>query len=123
MFDIRRQRGAEIFETAVASLAQQADEIDAVWFRYQQSCEGQNTVGVSSSSRGWFSIWDNRQIAVANETLPTCRGWLADTVRLSGAVKAGMRLAEDTARRAGVYPGMRRSIRARYRMSWLGWDR
>jgi hypothetical protein len=31
--------------------------------------------------------------------------------------------ADDAARRAGVYPGTRREIRAKHRLAWDGWER
>jgi hypothetical protein len=34
-----------------------------------------------------------------------------------------MQQAEERARRAGVFPGTTRAVRARYAMEWPGWDR
>jgi hypothetical protein len=38
-------------------------------------------------------------------------------------VNAAMTLAGEAARRAGVYPGVQRELRQRYRMTWRGWGR
>jgi hypothetical protein len=38
-------------------------------------------------------------------------------------VKDGVCVAEDRARMAWVYPGVRRELRHKYRLDWEGWDR
>jgi hypothetical protein len=55
--------------------------------------------------------------------LPGCRALLSDIITVAVRVSEGMQAAEEDARRAGVYPGIRRDIRKKYAMDWSGWDR
>jgi hypothetical protein len=34
-----------------------------------------------------------------------------------------MQQVEETARRADIYPGVRRDLRRKYSLDWEGWDR
>jgi hypothetical protein len=51
-----------------------------------------------------------------------CQGWL-DTVQSNAApIRAAVETAGEAARQSGVYPGVLRELRRRYRMNWTGWE-
>jgi hypothetical protein len=51
-----------------------------------------------------------------------CQGWL-DTVQSTAApIRAAIETAGEAARQSGVYPGVLRDLRRRYRMNWSGWE-
>jgi hypothetical protein len=121
--DTRRAAGAIEFEQMVKTLSSKADQADIAYERYVSGCRLEITTaeaGAVVGGRAWF--------AAAWSGVTTTR--LADACTEAGTffslvrqVKQGMCLAEDTARRAAVYPGVRRDVRRKYRMDWDGWDR
>ena len=111
--------GAAEYERAVADAARRSDALDADWDRFVRGCVPQAPRRVGD--RGWFSIWDRTfsDAAVA----PQCGDFYRSYRQTADAVRGRMVQADEAARRAGVYPGTRREIRERYRLSWEGWDR
>ncbi|MEQ1731772.1 MAG: trypsin-like peptidase domain-containing protein [Vicinamibacterales bacterium] len=120
--DAMREQGEVQFERTVQALARQADEIDAAWERYRVACAGKYSVGVVVNGRAWFGLLGDT-VLIDNETLPQCRAWHDDVSTNARRISDVMQQAEETARRAGVFPGTTRGIRARYAMEWPGWDR
>jgi len=114
-----RDEGEAAYARIVAEAARRADSLDASWERFSRACLSQRPA--ASGDRAWFAIWDPRFASVALS--PSC-GDYADQFRTAaGEVRTRMNEAEEIARRAGVYPGTRRTIRAQYRLEWSGWDR
>jgi S1-C subfamily serine protease len=120
-----REHGVAQFERTVQTLARAADQIDTQWRRYRAACLEKTAVGivVSGNGRDWFGALGSGTVAIANESLPECLALRSDIVTLGARVAAGMEQAGEAARRAGVYPGIAREIRVKYRMDWPGWDR
>jgi hypothetical protein len=52
-----------------------------------------------------------------------CEGWIDSLTSNAAQVKAEMDKAAESARQAGVYPGVLRDLRRQHRMQWSGWDR
>jgi S1-C subfamily serine protease len=121
--DALRERGLGEFEKAVEMLARNADDIDAEWRRYRAACAGKATYGTFVNGRAWFAIWNQGTIVIDNQSLPECRALRSDIEALAERVSVGMKDAEEHARRAGVFPGAARAVRARFSMDWPGWDR
>ncbi len=117
-----REQGEAQFERTVLALARQADEIDAAWQRYRVACAGKYTIATVMNGREWFGLLGDTVI-IDNETLPQCRAWRDDVATNARHVSDVMQQAEESARRAGVFPGATRAIRAKYSMEWPGWDR
>ena len=128
--DRRRNAGVLEFERAMGPLAAKADQADIAWERYLAGCRQNITTASTSSvavagmaSRDWIGI-----VGAASTSSVSIRTWTeacseAGTFfALYDQVKRGMCVAEDTARRASVYPGTRREIRTRHRLDWAGWD-
>jgi hypothetical protein len=120
--DAARARGEEQFERAVQAMAQASDQVDSQWKQYRAACAGKYTLGTVANGREWFGLWGNT-VLLDNESMPECKAMRAQLDRSAAQISAGMKQAEEDARRAGVYPGTTRSIRARYSMEWPGWDR
>jgi len=110
----------DAFAEQVATLAQQADRVDALWDDFKTSC----TVTLRSSypaGRHWFSLWDNT--AQVDLSSGACRDLFNQVVGRGESVKAGMVRAEEAARAATLVPGDLRAVRRRHSMEWSGWGR
>ena len=114
-----RIKGTETYQQALAQLAQRADRLDDYWRRFKAACYQGRIVG--SFTREWFALWDAR--AMAGGVDPGCTSSYSDLKREADQLRAQSAAAEETARRAGVYPGSRRDVRRTYRLDFPGWDR
>jgi putative serine protease PepD len=117
--DLRGQ-GDAAYEQTVAELARRADALDEYWERVRSTCLVEKQVG-ASGDREWFAVWEPE--FPANPVIPACTDMYRDFLKTAETVRERMVQADEDARRAGVYPGTRRDLRTRYRLSWPGWDR
>jgi S1-C subfamily serine protease len=117
--DRTRSEGLRLYEQAIAQLARRADSLDGAWADFKKSCGGSRSTG--SFDREWFALFDGRSFQGVMP--PGCGTWLGDFRRHADVVQEAMIAAEEGARRADVYPGMRREVRRRYRLDYPGWDR
>jgi S1-C subfamily serine protease len=111
-------KGVAAYEAQLKLVQPHADQIDEYWDRIRKVC------GVKSASGGdrtWFGVWAKRPEMPAQ--IPSCSVWLDDMVQLASGVRNTMLAAEETARRAGVFPGEGRALRTKYRLAWDGWER
>jgi len=123
----RMQAGAAEFEKVMVVLSQKADLADIAWERFYAGCR-QNVVSVTSTAiagtRAWFSDGTVVTSGAAASTTASVSTWteacaeLGVVRSLTKQIQAGMCLAEDEARRAGVYPGTMRALRTKYRLEW-----
>jgi len=118
--DAQRMSGEADYERNVASIAGHADELDRAWQNFERNCLV-NAFNSGDAQRAWFAVRDQKP------TFKTVDVWcmnnlddLANNVREVGRV---MGLTSEQARRSGVYPGVLRDVRRKYRMDWSGWDR
>jgi S1-C subfamily serine protease len=110
-----RQKGASAYEQAIAQLAGRADGLDDYWRRFKASCyEGAVAGGFE---REWFAIWDPR--AMDGAVAPGCRSSFAEVKRDAEQIRSEVLAAEETARQAGVFPGLRRDARRKYRLDGI----
>jgi S1-C subfamily serine protease len=114
-----RDQGEAAYARIVAEAARRADSLDASWDRFSRTCLAQRPS--SSGDRVWFAIWEPRFAGAALS--PSCSDYHDQFRAAADEVRTRMNEAEELARRAGVYPGTRRSIRAQYRLEWSGWER
>ena len=113
--EMRRTQGTRAYEGEIARIGQRADNLDDYWRRFAQSClAGDLGRGARSFSRTWFVLLTpgGVQGAVAHG----CEPAFADVRRAADAIKTDVLAAEETARRADVYPGQRRDVRRKYRL-------
>jgi S1-C subfamily serine protease len=114
-----RSSGETQYDRAMAQVGRRADALDADWERFVESClpHAPRTTG----DRPFFAVWDRSfsESAIA----PSCSSYYRRFRVAADEFRTAMSMTDDMARRAGVYPGTRREIRERYRLSWDGWDR
>jgi hypothetical protein len=117
--DDAREAGGRAFERAMQTLGGRADEIDNAWATFLKRCS--TRARTASGDREWFGIWEERASLVA--PAGDCAAWLDEIIQAANTFRSAMVSADELARRAEVYPGVRREIRRRYRLDWTGWER
>jgi hypothetical protein len=114
--DQSRAQGERIYEQTMAQLARRADSLENSWRQYGTSCfRGRAGGGLD---RAWFVVFDEH-----GSVAPGCDRWFADFRRQAAEVAGGVIAAEESARQADVYPGVRRAARRRHRLDYSGWER
>lgn len=114
-----RTSGRQVYDETLRRAALQADGLDGDWQRYRSQC--QVAAPAARLSREWFAV-----LAAAGTTGvvdPGCATWIADIRARAHAIGERLAQAEEAARRADVFPGIRRDLRRRYRLDFDGWDR
>ena len=117
--DLIRDDGAAQFERVMQAAARRADSLDDYWTRFRNACRA--TAAPNGGDREWFGVWDRPPSF--NTADAQCSRWLSDIAQLAGAVRTAMTSADETARTASVYPGVRRELRRKYKLDWDGWER
>jgi hypothetical protein len=117
--DDAREAGVRSFDRAMEVLGGRADQIDDAWATFGPRCSPR--ARAVSGDREWFGVWDDRSVLVA--PAGDCAVWLGEIVQAANQFRTAMATADELARRAEVYPGVRRDIRRRYKLDWSGWDR
>ena len=125
-------RGASRFEQVVQPLARQADVVDTWWQRYQAACAAKPARRIVDG-RDWFGISAGPDSGVhesissggpaATDSSPECHAARGNIIAAAASIRTIMSQADEDARRAGVPPGMVRSIRRKHTMDWSDWDR
>ena len=114
-----REEGSRVYEQTVVQLAQRADNLDQNWQRFRASCyEGR--IG-TRFDREWYALYDSR--AMQGAVSPGCGPWFDAVRREAAEIRNEVLAAEEAARRANVYPGVRRDLRRRHRLDYGGWER
>ena len=114
-----RESGARDFDRSMQAAAKGAAEVDEYWSRFKSDCSPKLTA--PAGDREWFGIWEERSTVVAPGG--DCARWLAELVKAGNAFRTGMVAADEAARQAQVFPGVRREVRKKYRVDWIGWER
>ena len=117
--DQQRDAGAKLYETRLAQLSRYADSLDAAWGRFMSV--GWDGKVAGSFDRGFYALWTPGALQGA-----VASGYEQNFTSLRAAadqLKANLESMEEDARKAGVYPGVRRDLRRQYRLDYPGWDR
>ena len=117
--DAGRDRGAKAYEEAVAAQALRADALDERWRAFKRICYQGSIADVRG--REWFALWDPK--AMQGTVPPGCTSAFGDIRRAADDIRDSVVAAGEAARRADVYPGIRRDVLQRYRLNYAGWDR
>lgn len=117
--DQRRQDGAKAFEQTLAQLAGRADALEDQWRTFRSTCYEGRVAG--SFDREWFALWDQR--AMQGAVSPGCSAFFDRIRQTAFAIRDGVAAAEETARRADVYPGTRRDALRHHRLDYSGWNK
>jgi hypothetical protein len=76
-----------------------------------------------SGDRPWFAAYDPSGVKINATSVYDCEGWLSTVRNNATQIRSEMDKAAELARQSGVYPGVLRDLRRRYRLQWSGWDR
>jgi hypothetical protein len=117
--DSVRDEGGRTYERAIAGFARTADALDGRWRSFKSSCYAGRVTG--AFDREWFALWDPR--AMQGVVSLGCDQAFADIRRVAQDIRDGVVGAEESARRAGVYPGTLRDVRRTHRLDNPGWAR
>ena len=113
-----RGQGEAQYAAALQAASRAGDSIDNLWTRYAGECVVR---APRSGDRLWFAALDGNAVEVSRSAKWNCESWL-DTVReRAEEVRTVIQQASETARHNGVYPGVLRDLRRRYRLEWNGW--
>ena len=116
----RREQGEAHYTAAIEWAARNGEQIDSYWARYAPSCV---TSSRRAGDREWFAVYEPNGVAITAHSQVNCTQFLDMVQRNALQLKAEVDKASEAARRNGVYPGVMRDVRRRYRMDWPGWDR
>jgi hypothetical protein len=118
--DALRAKGEQTYTQALAWAAQNSQQLDDYWSRYASSCV---TSATRSGDRPWFAVFEPNGVSLNMAATINCQSWL-DTIRTNATpIKNTLDQAAEIGRRSGVYPGVMRDLRRKYRFDWSGWER
>ena len=117
--DALRAKGEQTYTQALAWAAQNSQQLDDYWNRYASSCV---TSAARSGDRPWFAVFEPNGVSLNMAATINCQSWL-DTIRTNAVpIKNTLDQAAEISRRSGVYPGVMRDLRRKYRLDWNGWN-
>ncbi len=115
-----REEGVRAYDREVSAMAAKADQIDALWQKHRDFCQGTIAVTVGNAfGREWFGIYSTINAA----DTPECKMMIQDMQSLAAAIDDGMETAWEKAHRAGVYPGQMRAVQQKYLMELDRWNK
>ena len=117
--DSVRAQGEQAYERVLEWAARNAEQIDGYWSRYARTCVA---TASRDGDRPWFGVMDPDGVTINPNSAYDCAGWLQTLRSNAGPIKARIEQANEAARRDGVFPGVLRDLRRKYRMSWPGWN-
>jgi hypothetical protein len=115
--DRDRSDAAAGYEQFMAQAARRADKLDESWDEFVPDCLS----GRAPSARGdraWFVLWERFDTSTVS---PACTRFYANFQAAAVDFQRAMAQANDQARQQGVYPGVCREIRRRYRLDSPDW--
>jgi hypothetical protein len=117
--DARRARGQQAYAQVLEWAARQAEGLDSYWNRYASACA---TTASRTGDRPWFGVLEQNGVTINPTSGYDCATWLATLRDNAAPIASRIAAANAAARRDGVFPGMLRDLRRKYRLNWSGWD-
>lgn len=117
--DRQRTDGEDAYARQLADLARRADNLDDAWSQFRESCYEGRIAG--HFERPWFALFDER--AMQGAVPAGCAGWFGQMRREATTLRDAVASADQAARRAGVYPGVRRDTARAHRLDYPGRER
>lgn len=114
-----REQGERAFEQTIGRLRAEADVLDSRWRSFVPACYLGPVRG--TFERPWFALFDPN--ALPGVVSPGCEAAFADVKHSAAGIQDGVRSADEAARQAGVYPGVRRDVLQRNRLGYDSWIR
>jgi S1-C subfamily serine protease len=111
--DTTRVEGQKQFESAIEQFARAADALDGYWRQFRAECYGGGISG--TYDREWLAVLNPRSLKGA--VAPGCDSSFARVIEQAAAIRDGVITADERARRADVFPGVRRQLREKYRLN------
>jgi S1-C subfamily serine protease len=116
--EVTRSHGEEQYVQALQAAGRAADSIDEYWNKYAADCVVRAPRG---GDRPWFGALEPNAVEVGRSVKWDCAEFL-DTVRKHATdLRTRMQQASEAARHDGVFPGVVRDTRRRFRLEWNGW--
>jgi putative serine protease PepD len=116
--DAARDQGEAQYAQALQAASRAADSIDNYWNRYASDC----LVKASRpGDRPWFAALESNAVEISRVSKWDCASWLVTVREYAVEVQSRVQQASETARHNGVYPGVVRDMRRRYKLDWNGW--
>jgi S1-C subfamily serine protease len=115
-----RAEGARTYEQTLSELNRRARGYDEDWQRFRTSCYDGKIVG--SFDHEWFAFLSPER-SMPDGISPRCTSFAAEFTQQARRFRDQMLDAEEGARQAGVYPGVRRETRKKLRLEHESWDR
>ena len=115
--DADRASGEVQYERFLVEAARRADQLDESWNDFVKDCLA-GKAPFTRSDRGWYSLWEKFDDARVS---PACTRFLTDFKVAAREFERRMTEASDEVRRQGVYPGVARQLRAKYRLDSADW--
>jgi hypothetical protein len=117
--DAARERGSRAYEQTITQIARAADGLDDRWRSFTRVCY-RGPIG-GSFDRPWFALFDQRAM---RGTVPSgCEATFGDIQQTAERIRNAVQAGDESARRADVFPGVRRDVLRRYHLDYAGWDR
>ena len=116
----QREQGEQQYAAVMQWAARGADQIDGYWAKYSKTCVRSAR---RSGDREWFAVYEPNGLVISAHSEYDCQQFFQTLANNAQQIKAEVDKATESARRAGVYPGVLRDLRRRHRMDWGGWDR
>jgi hypothetical protein len=117
--DARRARGEQAYVQVLEWAARQAEGLDTYWNRYAAACAATPARG---ADRPWFAVLEPNGVSINPVSGYDCASWLEALRSNAAPIHVRMVQAAGAARRDGVFPGVLRDLRRKYRMTWRGWE-
>jgi hypothetical protein len=115
--DAGRAGGEVLYERFLVDAARRADQLDESWDDFVKDCLA-GKAPFTRSDRGWYSLWERFD---DGRVSPACTRFFTDFTVAAREFERRMTDASDEARRQGVYPGVCRQLRGKYRLDSPHW--
>ena len=107
------------YEESMAALGRRADAFDRQWQRFRDECYRSSIAG--SFDREWFVLLKTG--ALPGGVAPRCANYFDDLKGNAERFRSDIMSVEETARQAGVPPGVGRDLRRKHRITNEMWER
>jgi hypothetical protein len=113
-----REAGTRRYAAQLAVLAHSADQMESAFARFLAYYWDGRVVG--TFDRNFYALWEKG--ALQGNPVKGYESKATEMRQAADQLRQRFQEAEDQARQADVFPGIRRELRQRYRLEHRGWD-